>query len=295
MTIRVLLIEDHPENLDLMKYLLTAFGYTTLAAETGFSGLQTAAREAPDLIICDIQLPDISGYEIAPRLKQDVRTSHIPLVAITALAMVGDRERVLQAGFDGYISKPIAPETFVAKLEVFLKPEQRLGESGATRIPAKESPDPAAGSEPLAQQPYLATILVVDNIDSNLELARSIFEPSGYRVLLAGDVDTAMQIARQTRPDIVLSDVNMPEGSGLELVIRIKSDPTLERVPVVLISATLPRDTKDDLVVAAGATKFLRRPIDPSVLLEEIKSCLEAAHRSGQAAAVSSSTGRFPS
>ena len=88
-----------------------------------------------------------------------------------------------------------------------------------------------------------------------------------------------MALARETPPDLVLSDVNMPEGSGLELVLRIKSDPQLSHIPVVLISATLPRDTRDDLVVAAGATKFLRRPIDPAVLLQEIEACLEQARR----------------
>jgi CheY-like chemotaxis protein len=77
----------------------------------------------------------------------------------------------------------------------------------------------------------------------------------------------------------VLSDVNMPQGSGLELVLRFKSDPQLEAVPVVLISATLPHNTKDDLVLAAGATKFLRRPIDPGVLLQEIESCLTASRQ----------------
>jgi two-component system cell cycle response regulator len=80
----------------------------------------------------------------------------------------------------------------------------------------------------------------------------------------------------------VLSDVNMPEGSGLELLLRVKSDPTLERVPVVLISATLPQETRDDLVLAAGATKFLRRPIDPGLLLSEIESCLEASRQPRQ-------------
>ena len=285
MAVRILIIEDHPENLDLMKYLLTAFGYTTVEAENGLSGLETAARETPELIICDIQLPDINGYEVAARLKQDARTRAIPLIAITALAMVGDRERVLKAGFDGYISKPITPETFVADVEGFLRPAQRQENGYASAVAAAENREPdsrLAMKQPLA---FDATILVVDNVKANLDLARSIFEPSGYRVLLAGDVDTAMQMAKQSRPDIVLSDVNMPEGSGLELLLRIKSDAALEQVPVVLISATLPQETRDDLVVAAGATKFLRRPIDPGLLLNEIKSCLEALRRPGPPAA----------
>jgi two-component system cell cycle response regulator len=278
MAVRILIIEDHPENLDLMKYLLTAFGYTTVEAENGLSGVETAARDTPELIICDIQLPDINGYEVAARLKQDARTRNIPLIAITALAMVGDRERVLKAGFDGYISKPIVPETFVSDVEGFLRPAQRLGNGCPSAFAATENREPE--SQPLMEQPLAvdATILVVDNVKANLDLARSIFEPSGYRVLLAGDVDSAMQLARQTLPDIVLSDVNMPEGSGLELLLRVKSDPALEHVPVVLISATLPQETRDDLVLAAGATKFLRRPIEPRLLLAEIESCLEASH-----------------
>lgn len=292
MTPRILIIEDHTANLELMSYLLTAFGYTTLGADNGRSGLEMAERERPALIICDIQLPGINGYEIASRLKQDVRTRDIPLVAITALAMVGDRERVLKAGFDGYISKPIAPETFVADLERFLEPAQRLGNGGSTAIEAEENREPdsrLAMKQPLA---FDATILVVDNVKANLDLARSIFEPSGYRVLLAGDVDTAMQMARQERPDVVLSDVNMPEGSGLELVLRIKSDPALEQVPVVLISATLPHETRDDLVLATGAARFLRRPIDPGLLLDEIKNCLDASRRRRQSGAASSSNRR---
>jgi two-component system, cell cycle response regulator len=277
MAIRILIIEDHAPNLELMTYLLTAFGHTALEAGDGMSGLEMAGRERPDLIICDIQLPDINGYEIASRLKRDIGMRDIPLVAITALAMVGERERALQAGFDGYISKPITPETFVAEVESFLSVKQRARKGNpATAVPTREVE---------AQQPrqqlvaWRATILVVDNVQSNLELARSIFEPSGYRVILAEDVEEAMALARQTRPDLVLSDVNMPEASGLDLVLRIKSDPKLASIPVILISATLPRDTRDDLVLATGASRFLRRPIDPIVLLTEIESCLEMSRQ----------------
>jgi two-component system, cell cycle response regulator len=277
MAIRILIIEDHAPNLELMAYLLTAFGHTLLEAGDGLSGLEMAERERPDLIICDIQLPDISGYEIASRLKRDVRMRDIPLVAITALAMVGERERALQAGFDGYISKPITPETFVAEVESFLSGEPPARKKNlATAVPDKEVQPNQPMQEPVALR---ATILVVDNVQSNLELARSIFEPSGYRVILAEDVEEAMALARQTRPDLVLSDVNMPEASGLELVLRIKSDSKLSEIPVILISATLPRDTRDDLILATGASRFLRRPIDPIVLLTEIESCLEMSRQ----------------
>lgn len=273
----ILIIEDHTDNLELMSYLLKAFGYATLSAGNGLTGLELARSRQPELILCDIQLPGIDGFEVARRLKLDEQMRQIPLLAITALAMVGDRERILAAGFDGYIPKPIVAETFVKDMENFLQREQRLNWTA----PVATAPVMSAGAGRVAETPpgSRGTILVVDNLPANLDLARSIFEPSGYRVLLAEEVGAAMTLARASRPDLVLSDVNMPEGSGLELVLRFKSDPKLETVPVVLISATLPRDTKDDLVIAAGATKFLRRPIDPGVLLQEIENCLKVSQR----------------
>ena len=275
MPIRILIIEDHVDNMELMSYLLNAFGYETLAAGDGLEGLKLAERERPELIICDIQLPGIDGYEVAKRLKDDALLREIPLVGITALPMVGDRDRVLQAGFDGYIPKPIAPETFVNDIEAFLKPEQkRVATPAPADGPMEEPQNPVNEDRSPARR---GTILVVDDVAANLELARSIFEPSGFNVRLASDVDSAMESATENVPDLILSDVNMPHATGFELLLRLKSDPRLKPVPVVLITGTSPQDIVANHALVIGASKFLRRPIDSSVLLEEIESCLEAA------------------
>jgi CheY-like chemotaxis protein len=125
MSYRILIIEDNPTNLELMTYLLRAFGHTTLAASDGEEGLEIARHESLDLIICDIQLPKLDGCAFARQLKCHPALRTIPLVAVTALAMVGDRDRVLEAGFDGYLAKPIAPRTFMSQIESFLRPEKR--------------------------------------------------------------------------------------------------------------------------------------------------------------------------
>ena len=117
---RILIIEDNPANLKLMAYIISAAGHTLLSASDGAQGLELAQAEAPNLIVCDIDLPKLNGYEVAARLKSHPVHKAIPLIAVTAFAMVGDRERVLAAGFDGYIAKPIAPMFFVAQLEAFL-------------------------------------------------------------------------------------------------------------------------------------------------------------------------------
>jgi CheY-like chemotaxis protein len=126
MPARILIIEDNPTNMELMVYLLQAFGYIPLTAASGAEGLN-AAQDLPDLIICDIELPDMTGYDIAGKLKQDERLNAIPLVAVTAFAMVGDRDRVLAAGFNGYIAKPIEPEVFVTQVEAFLPADRLTG------------------------------------------------------------------------------------------------------------------------------------------------------------------------
>jgi CheY-like chemotaxis protein len=118
---RILVVEDNETSLELMVYLLEAFGHTVLVARDGLQGLQVAEREKPQLMLIDVHMPKLDGYELSQQLKNNPGLRSIPLVAVTALAMVGDRDKALAAGFDGYIAKPIDPETLVTQLEGFLK------------------------------------------------------------------------------------------------------------------------------------------------------------------------------
>jgi two-component system cell cycle response regulator DivK len=104
---RVLIVEDNGKNMKLFRDVLQATGYETLEATTGTQAIELAAGHAPDLVLMDIRLPDIDGMEALSRLRADERTASIPVLALTAQAMDGDRERLLGAGFDGYIPKPV--------------------------------------------------------------------------------------------------------------------------------------------------------------------------------------------
>jgi two-component system cell cycle response regulator DivK len=103
----ILIVEDNAKNLKLLRDVLQFKGYSVLAAETGEAGVALARERLPALILMDVQLPGMSGDAAVKVLKADVRTRHIPVIALTAFAMKGDRERLLAGGFDGYISKPI--------------------------------------------------------------------------------------------------------------------------------------------------------------------------------------------
>ena len=122
---RILIIEDDPPSRELAAYLLDCAGFRTLLASDGAQGLQIAVEEGPDLVICDLQLPRLSGYEVARRLRRDSKWRRVSLIAVSAFSMPGDMEKALEAGFDAYIPKPITPQSFAREIATFLAPGLR--------------------------------------------------------------------------------------------------------------------------------------------------------------------------
>jgi two-component system, cell cycle response regulator DivK len=104
---RILIVEDNAKNMKLFRDVLEAAGYTTVEATSGGQAVDLATQHGPGLVIMDVRLPDVDGVEALARLRADARTASIPVLAVTAQAMHGDRERFLAAGFDGYLSKPV--------------------------------------------------------------------------------------------------------------------------------------------------------------------------------------------
>lgn len=271
MGVQILVIEDNAANLELMTYLLRAFGHEALVAHDGEAGLETIRRERPDLVICDLQLPKIVGYDLAKQVKADPSLQGIPLIAVTAYAMVGDREKALAAGFDGYIPKPIAPETFVAQVEAFLCNDHLP--------PAKPSVVHTERIESVSQakQPRRATILAVDNSPENLSVLRCTFDPLGYQLITVDNVAEALRLARQSPPDLILSDLHMPKQNGFDFIKAVHDDPVLSSIPFVFISSTSWHCDRMDEIGFAGAARFIQRPIEPRALIAEIEACLNCA------------------
>ena len=117
---RILIVEDNDLNLKLFRDLLTAHGYETLETKEGLDAINLTREHHPDLILMDIQLPEISGLELTDRLKKDETMKHIPIVAVTAFAMRGDEQKIMAAGCDAYLSKPISVTTFLETIRKFI-------------------------------------------------------------------------------------------------------------------------------------------------------------------------------
>ncbi|WP_426107656.1 EAL domain-containing protein [Massilia sp. TSP1-1-2] len=253
MSARILIIEDNPTNMELMVYLLTAFGYTPFMAIDGTSGVETARETKPDLIICDVHLPKLDGYGVVAALKADPAMCHIPVLAVTALAMVGDRERLLAAGFDGYVGKPIEPDTFVAELETFLR--------------SRAAAEPA----PPAKR---ATILIVDDHVLNREFLRTLLGYDGHRLIEAANGVDGLAMVQRELPDLIISDILMPEMDGYEFVTRLHGDPATANVPVIFYTATYREREANQIAESCGVRWVLPKPSDPDVILRAVHEAL---------------------
>jgi two-component system cell cycle response regulator len=273
MSANILIIEDNPPNLDLMHYLLTAFGHSAQTAATGEEGLEVAAQAVPDLVLCDIQLPAMDGYEVVHRLKLRPAMREKPVVAVTAFAMVGDRDKILSAGFDGYIAKPIVPESFVRQVEAFLPPWQRSTGARVSMEAGTEAPPP--------QRVQHATILLVDDTPENLDVTRSTLEPFGYQVLATNNVREALDLARKNQPDLILSDLHMPGQGGADLLRLVQTDDQLKHIRVIICSATAWQMKQEIERLDLGPEGFISRPVNPQELLAKIQTALQKSRAEG--------------
>ncbi len=120
MKINTLIIEDNENNMYLTSFLLKNGGHQVFQAFDGQDGVDLAKKITPDLILLDIQLPKMNGYDVARELRQDTALKTVPIIAITSYAMPGDKEKALEAGCNGYIKKPIDPDTFITEIESYI-------------------------------------------------------------------------------------------------------------------------------------------------------------------------------
>lgn len=120
----VLVVDDEPDNIGVIELVMSFHKARVRTAESALKCLELMAQESPSLLLMDIQMPGMSGFELLKKIRECEQWKHIPVIAVTAHAMIGDHERILSAGFDGYVPKPISPMTFVDELQAILSEKQ---------------------------------------------------------------------------------------------------------------------------------------------------------------------------
>lgn len=255
MRARILIVEDDPSTRELMALLLQDAGHQVSEADDGAAGLQLALATRPDLLVCDLRLPSLDGYSVARALKLDADCARIPLLAVSALVQDGDRERVRQAGFDGYLCKPIEPASFVAEVEAFL---------------------PAAATAAEASAPALPTLLVVDDDAFMREVLVDALEGEPWRILSAGSAEEALALLARHPVQVVLSDQSMPGMQGTELMARVSRDyPHTVRLILSGLSGPSELEAIERACAAGQADRHLVKPWAAGALREDLRAAFQ--------------------
>jgi CheY-like chemotaxis protein/anti-sigma regulatory factor (Ser/Thr protein kinase) len=253
----ILIAEDSPDIRALIQMLLEAEGQRVVAVADGRAAVAAARDYSPDLVLMDLSLPILSGWEAARQIRADPATASIPILAVTAHAMHGDRERALAAGCDGFIAKPINEATFASRVLAFIE---------ARRAAAAEAP--RARRSPRGEP---GRILVVDDQSEVAQLLRVDLETDGHEVVVANGAPEA-EAAFEADPhfDLAVVDVMLGNRTGYELTERLTAE-TTEYVPVLLVTAgTIDRERG----FAAGADDFIGKPIDTAELRARARSLI---------------------
>jgi CheY-like chemotaxis protein len=271
---KILVVEDNEVNRNMLKRRLERRGFEVVTAPDGAQGMAVATAEAPDLIVMDLSLPVLNGWDATRRLKASAATQSIPIIALTAHAMSGDRGKALAAGCDDYDTKPIEWPRLMAKLDALLRQGAPSPDEPVQSLAAA----PASQAEPAAAVAVDAApsghVLVVDDNVANRELLSRRLLGQGHTVATAENGRQALEMLQRQPFDLVLLDIMMPEVDGYQVLEQLKADARLCHIPVIMISA-LGEIASVARCIEMGADDYLPKPFNPVLLKARVDACLE--------------------
>jgi PAS domain S-box-containing protein len=269
----ILIVDDNPANLKVARFALESEGYDVRTAADGEEAVLILREFRPRLILMDIQLPGVDGLELTRRLKADPVTQEIVIVAVTAYAMKGDREKALGAGCDGYITKPLDPIQLPFQIGEYLGRPYSPAVVAATAAIPTTAQMPSTNAAPVGKS--AGSILVVEDNPTTRKMFRVALESAGYEVFEAGDAGTALDMVGRRPPDLVIQDLILPDMDGLELVRSLRKQLGDAPVPIFCVSGFLSK-LDEARAVKGGFSAVLVKPVDPIHLLDLVKAHLVA-------------------
>jgi CheY-like chemotaxis protein len=258
MSATILLIEDNPITAKLVRYTLENAGYRVIDAADGATGLEAFRTRKPSLVLLDLLLPDIDGFELFAKLRGEPTGADVPILAFSGMLSAHDQTRLSEVGFDDMVSKPIEPTRLLQIVRGYL--------------PAQEPP--------LPRPTGAARMLVVADDDAvQRKMVALRLQRAGFTVTTAADGQQALERAREIRPYAIVSDVLMPNLDGFGLCMAVRNDPLLAKTPVVLISNSYLDAEDKTLARRVGADEMLVRTPELRDVIELLRQDLTRAPR----------------
>jgi two-component system cell cycle response regulator len=262
MSARILVVDDVMANLRLLEAKLSAEYYEVLAVQDGPAALEAAQAWAPDLVLLDVMMPVMDGYEVCRRLKAERATEHVPVVMVTALGDNSERVRGLEAGADDFLTKPVDDETLLARVRALVR-LKRLLDEWRLRAETTHQLGVAAGALPPSVRG--ARALVVD--DNETDTARMVEALAAEGIEVTVERSTAAGFERLVRAPVDLVIVSMLGGDDdpLRFASRLRADATTREVPLLLVADEAHRGVLHR-GFELGANDYIVKPIDPNEL-----------------------------
>lgn len=277
----ILLVEDNELNRDMLSRRLRRRGHEVVIAVDGADAIAAVAASTPDLILMDMSLPIMDGWEATKALKADASTAHIPIIALTAHAMAGEREKALGVGCDDYDTKPVEIRRLLKKMEVFLGQQPKTSAKAppsSTNVTASTVSPPSTVIPVPSRVDGVGTLLVVDDNVDNRDMLKRRLTRKGHTVMAVESGEAALEVVSPSHPnfqpiDMVLLDVMMPGMDGIETLQRIRQTYSQLQLPVIMVTA---KDSNQDMLRAfdLGANDYITKPIDFDVAIARIQNQL---------------------
>ncbi|MDX1401975.1 MAG: PleD family two-component system response regulator [Kiloniellales bacterium] len=264
MSARILVVDDIPANVRLLDVKLTAEYFDVLTAQNGVCALQIAEDESPDIILSDVMMPGMDGFELCECLKANPATQHIPVVMVTALSDVSDRVRGLEAGADDFLTKPVNDIALFARVRSLVRLKQTMDELRFRRAAANQA-DLIGGQAGEVITGTGAHVLLAEAGALNAGRIKGYLQEDGQKVTLVTSIAEAIEASRAKSYELLIVNLHLGDEDGLRLCSQIRSHDATRHTPILLIidEDELPHLAKG---LDLGVTDYLIKPVDRNEL-----------------------------
>ncbi|HCM84401.1 MAG TPA: PleD family two-component system response regulator, partial [Rhodospirillaceae bacterium] len=274
MTARVLVVDDILPNVKVLSAKLLSEYYEVIAAYSGKEALEKIEKEHPDIVLLDVMMPEMDGFEVCHRIKQNPATMHLPVVMVTALSDVADRVRGLEAGADDFLTKPVNDTALFARVKSLVRlkmvvDEWRLRERTSDQLGVLQAMS-------LDEVGLLdgAKILVVDDLPVEASRLEENLTTEKFNVKLLSDPSQLMAAAQADDYDLVIISLTLSSEDGLRLCSQLRSNERTRQTPILLVddSADIKKTAR---ALELGGNDYLLRPYDKAELRARVKTLLK--------------------
>jgi two-component system cell cycle response regulator len=270
MSARILVVDDIPANVRLLEAKLAAEYFEVITASSGQQALGIIAKQAPDIVLLDVMMPEMDGFEVCRRIRSSAATRFLPVVMVTALSDQADRVRGLDAGADDFLTKPVNDLALFARVRSLVRLKMMMDEWRMREQTSGQFDILSADSEPTADDDRNARILLVESFAPTAQRVQNILDADQDNVTVADTVQAATDLAAAERFDLIISDIQVGGEDGLRFCSHLRSQEETRQTPILLVvdEYDMPRLVKG---LDIGVSDYLMKPIDPNELLARVR------------------------